>query len=210
MSRRDKGLGKKLKVRKHFDRIAERYSKMTSSPILNQIRRREMESIFKMLSPTHGDLILDAGCGAGYYLIPLKALGANALGVDLSRGMAAVASASGADIIVADLSSFSLKARFDKILCAGVLEFSEDPLAIIENLRLHLKDNGYMVFLIPKLSPIGILYKLYHLSHGVNVRLFSLNEFELLLKYADLRMVAVEEPTWMSLVAKCAKEGLEH
>lgn len=210
MSRRDRGLWGTLRVKEHFDGIAEKYPKMTSSPILNQLRRREMESVFKMLSPRHGDLILDAGCGAGYYLAPLKALGANVLGVDLSRGMAAMASASGADVIVADLGSFSLKAKFDKILCAGVLEFCGDPLAIIENLSLHLRDDGHMVFLIPKPSPIGILYKLYHLSHGVNVRLFSRDAFGRLLKGAGLRMEAAEEPTWMSLVVKCAKEGTGH
>ncbi|MEM3589439.1 MAG: class I SAM-dependent methyltransferase [Candidatus Bathyarchaeia archaeon] len=198
-----------LKVMEHFDRIAEKYPKMTSSPILSQMRRREMESIFKMLSPSHGDFILDAGCGSGYYSAPLKALGANVVGIDISGRMAAMASASGADVIVADLQSFRLKARFDKILCAGVLEFSEDPLAIIKNLRFHLKDDGYMVFLVPKLSPMGALYKLYHLSHGVRVRLFSSRGFELLLEDAGLRMTAVEEPTCMSLVAKCAKEGLE-
>ncbi|MEM2881739.1 MAG: class I SAM-dependent methyltransferase [Candidatus Bathyarchaeia archaeon] len=202
------GSGGDLKVKEYFDRIAENYPKMTSSLLLGQMRRREVESVFKMLSPRHGDLILDAGCGAGYYSTPLKALGANVLGIDLSTRMAAMASASGADVMVADLRSFSLKARFDKILCAGVLEFSGDPLTIIKNLRHHLKDDGYMVFLIPKLSPIGVLYKLYHLSHGVRVRLFSLRGFELLLEDAGLRMAAVEEPTWMSLVAKCDKEGL--
>jgi len=193
------------RVREYFDGIAERYSKIFSFGILNSIRRREMESVFRMLSPRPEESILDAGCGIGHYSIPLKALGAKVVGVDLSERMARMASAGGVDVIVADLGSTPLKGGFNKILCAGVLEFCEDPSAVIRNLSLNLKRGGHLVFLIPKRSPIGILYKLYHLSHGIRVRLFSMREFLDLLEGAGLRPISAEEPTWMSLVIKCAK-----
>jgi 2-polyprenyl-3-methyl-5-hydroxy-6-metoxy-1,4-benzoquinol methylase len=178
---------------------------MTSSGILGFTRRKERKSVLRMLSPKSGDLILDAGCGSGFYSIPMKELGANVLGIDVSAGMAAAARACGVDAIAADLASMSLRAKFDKILCAGVLEFCEDPMGIVENLCSHLKEDGHLVLLAPKRSPLGILYKLYHLSHGLKVNLFSMEDVENIIEEAGLKAISKEEPTWMSLVLKCAK-----
>jgi len=194
-----------VKAEVYFDRIADKYSSMTSSGILGLVKRREKESILRMLSPSRNDLVLDAGCGSGFYSTLMKGLGASVLGVDISKRMVEIARASGIDAEVGDLGSLKLKTKFDKILCAGVLEFCEDRLKVMGNLCSHLKEDGCIVFLIPKRSLLGVLYKLYHLSHGVRVALFSINEMKTQLEGAGLKIVTVEEPTGLSLVIKCIK-----
>jgi hypothetical protein len=53
------------------------------------------------------------------------------------------------------------------------LEFVESPEAVLANARRHCEDHGVMVVLAPLSNVWGYLYKLYHMSHGVKISLFS-------------------------------------
>lgn len=193
------------KVGVYFDEIADNYPCMTSSGILGLMKRREKDSILRMLSPAKNDSVLDAGCGSGFYSILIKGLGASVTGVDISKRMVEIARAKGIDAEIGDLESLNLDNKFDKILCAGVLEFCEDRLAVVRNLCSFLKKDGCIVFLMPKRCLLGILYRLYHLSHGIKVGIFSIDDVRNLLERAGLRITEVEEPTKISLVIKCIK-----
>ncbi len=182
-----------MKSRQYFDKVAPKYRNMTSSGIIGKVREREMKSVMRMLSPKPCESILDAGCGSGFYSLRIKSVGAIVLGVDSSPRMVHEARKIGIHAELCDLESLNLGLKFDKILCAGVLEFCRDPLKVIRRLRAHLREEGIIVFLIPTCSLGGIFYKLYHLSHGLNIILFPLGEIEELLRKADLKIVAVEK-----------------
>ena len=168
------------------------------------MRKREKECVMQMLSPQPGETILDAGCGSGFYSIPIKERGAEVLGVDISPKMVEAVIKSGIKAEVHNLQTLNLGKKFGKIVCAGVLEFCEDPQRVIENLKNHLNEQGFIVVLIPSFSLGGLAYKLYHLSHGVHVTLFSLGRIENLLNKSGLKIVAMGKPAPFTYVLKAA------
>jgi len=186
----------------YFDKIAAKYAEITSRGILGAMRKKERECVMQMLSPQPRETVLDAGCGAGFYSSSIKECGAEVLGVDISPKMVEAAIKSGIKAEVRDLKTLNLGRKFNKIVCAGVLEFCEEPQRVIENLKNHLNEHGFIVFLIPSLSLCGLAYKLYHLSHGVHVTLFSLGRFEKSLNKSGLKIVAIENPTPFTYVLK--------
>jgi len=190
------------KPEEYFDKIAGKYAELTSRGILGAMRKREKECVMQMLSPQLGETVLDAGCGSGFYSILIKERGAEVLGVDISPKMVEAAIKSGIKAEVHDLQSLNLGRKFNKIVCAGVLEFCEEPQRVIENLKNHLNEHGFIVILIPSFSLGGLAYKLYHLSHGVHVTLFSLRRIENLLNKSGLKIVAMENPAPFTYVLK--------
>ena len=75
--------------------------------------------------------VLDAGCGTGMHLLPLRARGYRAVGVDLSAAMLAVAhgrlaeAALRAPLVQADIRSLPFASTFSGVLCL------DSPLALI-------------------------------------------------------------------------------
>ena len=114
-----------------------------------------------------------AGCGSGYYGVILKKYGAVPFGVDLSENMIRFLRQHGIRGSVGNIEDIQLHKTFDKILAAGVLEFVANPERAIHNLTSHLKKKGTLVILYPRYSIGGILYKCYHLLHGINIHLFT-------------------------------------
>lgn len=190
------------KPEEYFDKIAGKYAEITYRGILGAMRKREKECVMQMLSPQLGETVLDAGCGSGFYSIPIKKCGAEVLGVDASPKMVEVAIKSGIEAEVYDLQTLNLGRKFDKIVCAGVLEFCDEPQRVIENLKNHLNEHGFIVFLIPSFSLAGLAYKLYHLFHGIHVTLFSLGKIENLLNKSDLKIAAIGKPGPFTYVLK--------
>jgi SAM-dependent methyltransferase len=132
----------------------------------------------RLLDPKPGERILDAGCGAGHYAALIKERGAEVVGVDASEKMVAAARARGIEAHEFDLldDSFPLKklpgAPYDKILCAGVLEFCELPFTVIAALRRGLREEkSPLVLMLPRKSLFGRLYQRHHTKHGVRCRL---------------------------------------
>ncbi len=190
-----------MKAVEYFGAAAGGYARFRDRTFLRTLRQREEAVIMRLLDPGPGESILDAGCGAGYYSLRIMRSGASAYGVDISPAMVEGARARGVEAVVGDLASLSLGRRFDKILCAGVLEFCPDHKAVLSRLSDHLKGRGSIVVLVPGRSPAGWAYALYHRSHGVAVRLFDAEDLRAL-GPTGLALDAIEVPTPMSLVAR--------
>ena len=74
---------------------------------------------------------------------------------------------------------FIIERRFELILCIGMLEFSNDPEKVFDNVSKMLSPNGTFIILIPTNNIMGLLYKIFHKAHGVNVTLYDMKELEM-------------------------------
>lgn len=167
------------KVRDYFEAQARVYAGRSERGLWRMIRQREMQAVLELLQPKAGEAILDAGCGAGHYTAALAAAGARLTALDISSAMLETVRARlGVETIQGDLAAAPLAPRFDKILCAGALEFVPDPPAALANLAKALRPDGprVLVVLLPAASLAARLYRLYHCSHGFRVHLFGARE----------------------------------
>jgi len=159
------------------------------------MKNREKNSLMRLLSPQARENVLDAGCGSGFYASLIKNKGARVFCVDISPRMVEVVKSAGMEAEVHDVEHLNLNRQFDKILCAGPLEFCKQPLTALKNLRQHLAKRGYLVLSVLNVSIIGVAYSLYHMCHGFRINLFSLGRITSLLQEAEFRVEAIEKPT---------------
>ena len=183
-----------MDVRTYYDREAARYQQRVSSGLLGKLRERERAAVMELLEPRAGDHILDAGCGTGFDAVPLMERGCLVDGVDISPRMVDSARERGVDAVVADLHDFDLGRRYDKVLCAGPLEFCESIGRVIERLAAHTAPGGRVVLFFPTPSPLGFVYRAWHRTHGLKIRLYGVAQMSELLRAAGLEPDGVRRP----------------
>jgi SAM-dependent methyltransferase len=99
-----------------------------------------------------GKRVLDIGCGAGETTLELSAKGAEALGVDISSTLLAVArrrseGLSGVAFLEADAQIHPFEpASFDAVFSRFGVMFFADPAAAFTNIRSALKPGGRLAF----------------------------------------------------------------
>lgn len=195
-----------MHVQRYFNQKAPHYTQGTQRGLWNAIKMKEKEAIFYLLEPQSQDVILDAGCGDGYYLSELKSYGCDHLeGVDFSESMVEAARKKGFQASVVNLEEeWNAARKYDKIICIGVLEFCKDNQRILRNLKNALKPEGRIVLLMPPRFFGGYLYRLFHYYWGcrVNIRLFSRKDIEELARRCDLQVEAITRATFLSCVVK--------
>jgi len=195
-----------MNVKKHYDKEAERYVEKFSRGLFGLIRKKEKEAVFELLDPQAEEEILDAGCGAGFYSVPLKNIGSKLFGVDISPKMIEKIKEFGIDARVCNIEEFELNEKYEKILCTGVLEFCDSPQSALNNLSKHLKEGGTIVILYPRLSLGGIIYKIYHLLFSrVSLKLFLLNDFDEMARAIGLSIDRVGRKNIISQVIRLKK-----
>ncbi|MGA3059154.1 MAG: class I SAM-dependent methyltransferase [Candidatus Bathyarchaeia archaeon] len=106
-------------------------------------------------------LLLDFGCGDGYFLKFLhQELGANTVGVDISNDLAKYALSTGKDVnyIVADCHNLPFEDhKFDSVIAIGIMHHLSLHKAISECRRL-LKSDGFLITFEPNLlCPVSFL-----------------------------------------------------
>jgi arsenite methyltransferase len=115
-------------------------------------RRRAL--VREALAATPGDVVLDVGCGPGFYCAELLAEvgpSGSVVGVDGSEAMLALAAGrcQGADNVKfheADATSLPVAdASFDRALCVQVLEYLADPTAALAEMRRALRPGGHVL-----------------------------------------------------------------
>ena len=146
-----------MSARDGYDLWAETYDE-TPNPVVIMDSRHSLQ----VLSPSPGEVILDAGCGTGRNLAALLEAGARPIGVDFSDGMLAVARRAQPSVALAmaDLqhSLPFAAASFDAVLCTLVGEHLDDLPATLNGLRHVLKPGGRLVFSVyhPEMAAAGI------------------------------------------------------
>lgn len=74
-----------------FDRLAFQYDVWYTTPLGAFVNAREQALLFELTKVQPGEQALDVGCGTGNYTLALAQRGIQAMGVDLSPAMLAVA-----------------------------------------------------------------------------------------------------------------------
>jgi len=156
----------------HFNAEARTYAKRSGGWLWAPLRRLEGRAIMRALEPRPGERILDAGCGAGHYMEQIQQRGADVRGVDGAEVMVAAARKRGLSVEQHDLEAAPPPGGpYDKVLCAGALEFCRDPRCVVNHLAEALKPGGRLVLFIPRASFLGRLYRRSHLKHGLRIHL---------------------------------------
>lgn len=175
------------RVSEYFNRAAPYYQRRIKNNFLwNYLKSREMKEVLDLLAPNKGENILDLGSGPGIYAEALIGKGCNITCLDFSLAMCRELSKKGIRNFQGCAESFEFKEKFDKIICLGVLEFTESPQLLIANIRKYLKDEGYAVMLIPGESLFGLFYKFLHMLNGIKIKLFLLKYFLAMLRQNGL------------------------
>ena len=115
--------------------------------------RRRASTLFEFLDPREEDLILDAGCGLGFYLSLLGAMStATVVGVELekSRISEAAAVSKQAGLVRGDISRLPFAdAAFDKVLASEVLEHLPDDVTALREISRVLRPGGVAAISVP-------------------------------------------------------------
>ncbi len=183
------------RVEEHFSREAEEYTEASASGLWKWWRRKEVAAIMRLLQPASGELILDAGSGAGFYSEQLIAAGARVVACDLSAPMVRAAHRRlGVGGVVCDLQTrLPLKPAFGAVLCAGALEFCPSPEQAVVSLGSVFapEPNARLVLMLPSETLQGRLYRRFHSRHGIAIHLFSRNRLKNMAENAGLHLEAL-------------------
>ncbi len=197
-----------MTVKDYFEDNARAYDQKRSEGFLGWLRNNERKAMLAYLDFQKHDTVLDAGCGEGYYAQLAKQHGAKPFGIDVAPAMIARLQAKGIPGKACDLASFALKKKFDKIVCAGVLEFTPHPGIIIKQLAKHLKPNGTLVILYSRPSLGTYAYVTLHRMHGLKLKVISYSNLQNLLKQAGLTIIAHKKLPFFGGVVRAQHEQL--
>ena len=119
--------------------------------------------ILPLIEATHGQRILDLGCGDGYVTERIAQFGADVLGVDLSDSMLRGARARGLTVQRADILDLPFADEFDAVFSNSVLHWVRQPDKAVAGIARALKPGGRFV---ADLSGAGSLAAIQTALHG--------------------------------------------
>ncbi|MEA2828919.1 MAG: hypothetical protein QOG43_3358 [Actinomycetota bacterium] len=102
-----------------------------------------------------GGRLLDVGCGAGRYLLVMKALGWDVVGVEPDAGSRAVAESQGLRVVPTLADGDLAPGSFDVITLNHVIEHLADPVAELRSLRPLLAPDGLLGVATPNWASLG-------------------------------------------------------
>lgn len=193
----DSALNETLKVREYFDSQADAYKMQSEGALWQLTRKRELRACIHLLEPAKDERTLDAGCGAGYYTRELLKRGCHVTAVDLSDKMLEqIKHLSVEECKQGELESIDFDRPFDKILCAGALEFCPRPGKTLWNLARLTAPGGRLVLLAPRDCWSGRMYAHFHRKHGLNIKLFTVDHLRKTLEQCGMRFNGMRRPTF--------------
>jgi ubiquinone/menaquinone biosynthesis C-methylase UbiE len=141
---------KKKSKKKLFDEWSAKYDRWFTTPIGRLVKKYEAELILDLLKPSHGDSILDAGCGTGVFTADLISLGSRVIGLDVSLPMLARARQKSRgypfQAVLGDILSLPFPdGSFDKVVTVTALEFIQDGMRAVEELFRVTRSGGCVV-----------------------------------------------------------------
>jgi S-adenosylmethionine-dependent methyltransferase len=167
----------------------------------------------------HSLCALDLGCGTGATAVRMARLGLHVTMLDSSLAMLEIANRSANEVAVSDhvtlkqgdateLSSLFSAGSFDVILCHNLLEYVDDPGAVLRGAARLMRGPAAILFVLVRQQAGEVLKTAIQTGdlaaaekvltaesaeeslYGGKVRLFTLNSLEAMLKEASLTMIA--------------------
>jgi len=167
-------LNDKQRALEHYARIADGYhARVEQGPVLGAFRRRERGVVLDLAQLAPGLSLADVGCGNGFYALEAKRRGARVCAIDAVPEMLAALAGSVDDVRLRDIEQLGRIGTFDRVVCAGVLDFVVDPDLALANICGLVARNGRLVLLAPCTGPGGSLYRAEKRLFGFRVNLFT-------------------------------------
>lgn len=167
----------KSEIPRRYDKIAEKYIEGGNIPFYDMkdkvyayLYKKNLEEILLLLGDFKNKKILDAGCGGGFYTIPLAMRSDHIYALDISlknlkilKRRAKTRNLQTVYITRGDIENLPYKSNFfDFILLLGVLEHLPNTKKALENSRRILAPKGKIICLVPNLN--GVFWKINRLK----------------------------------------------
>ena len=167
-------LDDKKKAIDYFDKVSANYNETVSKGILRIPRERERKAVLDFASlDLPGGTLIDVGCGAGFYSLCAKKAGMNVHSVDMSPGMVKRLEGLVDKAEVADVETIPTQQKYDRVICAGVLDFVLKPEAAFTNLCQLVSPKGRLIVLCPRKGPGGLFYRVEKFFFGIRINLYT-------------------------------------
>jgi 2-polyprenyl-3-methyl-5-hydroxy-6-metoxy-1,4-benzoquinol methylase len=157
----------------YYSRIADGYHRRVARGPLSPLRHRERAIVLELARLIPGLSLADVGCGSGYYALEAKRRGLRVCAIDAVPEMLAQLEGDVDEVRLFDLDSLRPWRAFDRVICAGVLDFVANVEQAFANLCALVAPGGWLVVLAPCVGPGGWVYRAEKALFGLRVNLFA-------------------------------------
>lgn len=198
-----------MKTLEYFNRAARNYQDKSLGWPWSVIRSFEIKAVNQLLPTTLQNIeILELGCGTGFYTRHLLEKNAKHIyALDFSHEMLNSLPKKNVTGVQVDCADFNLAKQFKWIVSMGLLEFVEQPLAVLRNAFIHAEDRAELLLLIPRSCLLGRLYKLFHRTHGLHIQLYTKEKITTLLFQSGWELECIKRVLPFSYVIKARKSN---
>ncbi|MFA6091879.1 MAG: class I SAM-dependent methyltransferase [Elusimicrobiota bacterium] len=191
----------------YFERKAGSYLEASRRGLWGRLRAAEWSAIRESLDLAPGLSVLDAGCGPGYYSLRMReAADMSVSGIDSSRAMMAQYRANGFKGRLDSIETLKTDRRYDRILIAGVLEFTRRPDMALNNMAGLLRKDGLIVCLVPAAGMPGKVYQAIHRLWGCPTFIREPSHYFQMARRSGLEAVKLVKATVISSVFALRKD----
>jgi SAM-dependent methyltransferase len=200
------------RARAYFVSQAAGYHEKSAHGLWARLRSLETPAVMQLADVRPGERILDAGCGAGHYTKALLDAGADVDALDaLPEMLDSVRSRLNVRTIQGDLATVALEPVYDKVVCAGVLEFVPDPARALANLARGLRVDGpgeIMVLVLARCLP-GLGYWIARRCNGISMPMYTRAGIDRLAQSAGLVVSEAHRAgyNWTARLERAEKNG---
>lgn len=167
----------------YFDKKSSNYNYSSHSFPWSIIRNLEAKIVVKLIGNIKDSCVFDIGCGSGFYTrLMIKNKAKKVYALDGSKKMLNNINLKNVVKINKNAEKFQLNKKFNKIICAGLLEFVNSPELVLQNIKKHALKDCRLVILCPSDNLLGKLYKFYHSRNNIEIKLFDIIKFAKTLK----------------------------
>ena len=146
------------KVIYHFDKKSEKYDFDSKTFPWSVIRYFESNIIFKLVGSIKNKVVLDVGCGSGFYSkIMARKKAKTIYALDASQMMLNQIHERNIKKLCQNAENFLIKKKFQIIICAGLLEFVNSPEKVLKNIRKVSKKDTKLIVLYPSTNFLSII-----------------------------------------------------
>jgi 2-polyprenyl-3-methyl-5-hydroxy-6-metoxy-1,4-benzoquinol methylase len=167
----------------HFEAEAATWSERYNER--KQFRDRLRTVVSWIRENPQGQRLLDYGCGSGNLITNLAKAGFITTGVDIAPGMlkASQNSLLGAgiapdrfqlELVQADGNVDAFARKFDGVTSLGVIEYLDNPQAVLEKLAGVLNPNGFLIVSVPNKSSLLRRVERFVFNHPTIFRMLGL------------------------------------